>query len=314
MLGVMNNEEFSAEEILDFQTECGDLLEESEKALLALRSGNEFLKHFDLAFRTLHSVKGASGMMKEIETQACVHELETILTQYKNAGKVPETVLDFLLKGCDRAKALVALAGKPKNLLPKSEKKEETPEKVSEQTNQKIRVLVLDDEPELVETLREVLESAGFQVDAYTRPQDAIRAILKKAPDIFLSDYRMPEMNGSEVLDAIRKDYPELPVIFVSAYFDTTLLLRALREGLFSAIEKPVNFEDLIRLCSSARQKTLLQKGFNKSVQLILHHFSDLELTLENQPESRQSLRSDVLSLVEFKKELRTEGKLRVRK
>ncbi|MBL7716489.1 MAG: response regulator [Bdellovibrionales bacterium] len=325
----MDTAEFTAEEIKEYQAECGELLDESEKALLALRNGNDFLKNYDLAFRSLHSVKGASGMMNETETQACLHDLETRLARFKGAASIPEAELDYLLKGCDRAKVLLASTGKAPSAAPTdspAKATEETQtatapvsqpasESVSEETHQ-IRIAIVDDEPEILETYRTALEDAGFLVSTYLNASDALNAIRECEPDLVLSDYRMPRMNGAELLTEIRKSCPDLPVIFVSAYFDTAILLRALRDGLFSAIEKPVNFDDLIYLCGAARQRTVLVQGFRKSLGLILHHFSDLQTLLQSQghPDLQESLRTDVLSLVESKKELRPEYMTRSRK
>ena len=98
--------------------------------------------------------------------------------------------------------------------------KSATPE---DTTTTKLRVLYVDDEAQIVDSMRRILERFGFQVSGYTSSRAALEA-LRNAPasfDILVTDLTMPDLNGVELAEAILEILPELPVVFCSGFGDT---------------------------------------------------------------------------------------------
>jgi CheY-like chemotaxis protein len=81
------------------------------------------------------------------------------------------------------------------------------------------RVLVVDDEPIILETMSAILKSAGFVVRTAEHGFAALVTLRKMPPDIIISDLRMPEMSGFEFLSVVRRRFPHIPVIAISGEY-----------------------------------------------------------------------------------------------
>ncbi len=116
-----------------------------------------------------------------------------------------------------------------------------------------VKVLVVDDEPEILRTLRSYLELHGFGVQTASNAAEALEHVRKGKVHIVLTDIKMPGMDGLELLEEVRRIDFSIQVIVMTGYstFDTTL--QALERGAADYILKP--FEDLdevVRLLSIA--------------------------------------------------------------
>lgn len=98
---------FSNQEMEEFKVEALELLEAAEKSLLALDQGTEFRPAFDTVFRSFHNLKGAAGMMDLVKLQAHVHELESVLMQFKESTSIPKVKINLFLLGIDAARTLL---------------------------------------------------------------------------------------------------------------------------------------------------------------------------------------------------------------
>ncbi|MDQ1558739.1 MAG: hypothetical protein QOD32_1799 [Pyrinomonadaceae bacterium] len=108
------------------------------------------------------------------------------------------------------------------------------------------RVLVIDDEPLVLDTLREVLTADGFEAAAES---DAVRALERVAqfrPSVVVSDVKMPGLNGFELLRELRTRHPEIAVILLTGEGSVEMALRAIQEeGAYHYFEKPIDNEKL---------------------------------------------------------------------
>lgn len=95
-------------ELDEFKNEAYELLDVAEKSLMGLDQGEDFKDCYNAIFRSLHNLKGGSGMMEMLELQKHTHELETIFTQFQDQGHIPYEYLSFFLKGVDAARLLLA--------------------------------------------------------------------------------------------------------------------------------------------------------------------------------------------------------------
>ena len=106
-------------------------------------------------------------------------------------------------------------------------------------------VLVVDDEPEIVELVGEFLERRGYRVKTATNGEDALALVEKEPPDLMLLDIYMPGMNGVDVLRRLKAQQSPVGVIMLTASQEELLLQEALKLGAFDVLSKPVNLDEL---------------------------------------------------------------------
>ncbi|MEP7053128.1 MAG: protein kinase [Pseudomonadota bacterium] len=107
------------------------------------------------------------------------------------------------------------------------------------------RVLVVDDAPDLRRALRRVLVQGGFQVTVAERGSEAISLVKQSDFELIVSDVRMPDMDGIELLRLIHEFDPDLPVLLISGNPDLPSALQAVEFGAFEYVQKPVDLEKL---------------------------------------------------------------------
>jgi CheY-like chemotaxis protein len=109
------------------------------------------------------------------------------------------------------------------------------------------RILVVDDEPDILELLAEELEFEGFETAQASSGNDALEILKNERFDAIVSDFKMPNGNGKVVLDFIKSDeYPESPVFyFVSGQADMSFQ-DALKEGVNKFFYKPFDLDELL--------------------------------------------------------------------
>lgn len=109
--------------------------------------------------------------------------------------------------------------------------------------DRKIKVLLVDDEPDFTAPMAFWLESKGYAVSVAAEGKTAIKMIKKDAPDIVFLDLNMPVLSGPETLERIRKTLPELPVIIISAYLDDNSLEDLKPYGISGVFYKGSDFQ-----------------------------------------------------------------------
>ncbi len=109
-----------------------------------------------------------------------------------------------------------------------------------------MRVLLVDDEAELVFTMQERLELRGFEVDAVTGGEEALELVRRQPPDVMVVDVKMPGMGGAEVLAAVRRHRPGMPVILLTGHGGTEEGDEELLRQASAFLYKPVNISELI--------------------------------------------------------------------
>lgn len=114
------------------------------------------------------------------------------------------------------------------------------------------RVLVVDDDPNVSTTLRDLLVELGYVVKNAVRGTEALQLVPVFEPDVVLLDLQMPGMSGVDVLDHLHRDDPALPVIIVTGNEDEEVARRTLRGGAFDYVSKPFTIEVLARVVAAA--------------------------------------------------------------
>jgi DNA-binding NtrC family response regulator len=107
-----------------------------------------------------------------------------------------------------------------------------------ETENKKINILVLDDDPVYRNLLRSVLKDK-LNVFAVEAPSIAFKILKNEKIDILISDFKLPEMNGLQVLEKVKEEYPGIAVIMISSVGDMDTVIVALRKGAADFLKKP---------------------------------------------------------------------------
>ena len=109
------------------------------------------------------------------------------------------------------------------------------------------RILVVDDDLDILESTALVLRSEGYEVETVDRGADVLRAARRERPRLVLLDMRMPDMSGIEVCSALKQD-PELRTIPIVAFSaDRGMAERMGEVSVVGFLQKPLDFDDLVR-------------------------------------------------------------------
>lgn len=113
-------------------------------------------------------------------------------------------------------------------------------------------VLIVDDEPDIRELLEITLSRMGLNTLSAANLTEAIAFLAEATPDLCLTDMRLPDGNGIDLVAHIQTDYPQLPVAVITAHGSVDAAIAALKAGAFDFISKPVELESLRNLVLSA--------------------------------------------------------------
>jgi len=116
-------------------------------------------------------------------------------------------------------------------------------------------VLVVDDEPGVIQLCQRLLERAGFQVMTSTKPQDGLEILERERVDLLLVDIRMPGMDGFQVIDLARRHQPALAVVIMTGYGTVEMAIEALQRGADGLILKPFAGVELVQSVKKALQE-----------------------------------------------------------
>ena len=116
------------------------------------------------------------------------------------------------------------------------------------------RVLVVDDEPQIVRGLRVILTNAGYGVEEATTKREALDAVSVRPPDAIVLDLVLPDGDGIEVCKEIRR-WSQVPIVVLSAVGDERQKVRALDAGADDYVTKPFGSEELL-----ARMRAVLRR------------------------------------------------------
>jgi len=107
-------------------------------------------------------------------------------------------------------------------------------------------ILVVDDEPNARNSLAEILRLEDFRVATAANGEAALEALEQEKFDVMLLDLKMPGMDGVEVLNKIKTNWPKTKVVMITGYSTVDTAVQALRLGAFNFIEKPFTPDMLI--------------------------------------------------------------------
>ncbi len=154
-------------------------------------------------------------------------------------------------------------------------------------------ILVLDDEKNYLLILEAILEDEGYEVTALQDPQLALAYLEDSEVDVFVTDMRMPGMSGQEVLAYMRKEYPHIPVLIMTAFGSIDRAVEAMKSGAFDYITKPFDNNELLLSLSKAVQLARAEQQNRLLRQSLAEHYGQHHIL------GRSRTVANVLGLIE---------------
>ncbi|MGH7786724.1 MAG: sigma-54-dependent transcriptional regulator, partial [Candidatus Binatia bacterium] len=122
------------------------------------------------------------------------------------------------------------------------------------------RVVIVDDEERMAAVVAMALGREGYDCEPCPSAAAALAAIEARGADVVVSDLRMPDMDGIELLRRLRTSHPTLPVILLTAHGSLPSAVAAMREGAFDYVAKPFDNDELRALVARALELTRLAR------------------------------------------------------
>jgi len=119
----------------------------------------------------------------------------------------------------------------------------------------KARILVVDDELSARSGLAKLLDQEGYEVETAADGVQALALVADKAPSLIVTDLKMPNMDGMELLAKVREQYPDIPTIVTTAFGEVSFAVLAMRAGAEDYLTKPVDFDALLLAVERALQR-----------------------------------------------------------
>ncbi len=147
-------------------------------------------------------------------------------------------------------------------------------------------VFVLDDEPAVRDSLRDLLESEHYQVRTFGSPKKFLQSLSAKPNTCLILDLKMPQINGLDVLQAVMRKKFKLPTIILTAYAEVPAVVTAMKYGAVNLLEKPCSDQQLLNavrdaLAQSAQQSD--QPGGDEPLSVKLSKLSQREREILNE-------------------------------
>jgi DNA-binding NtrC family response regulator len=124
----------------------------------------------------------------------------------------------------------------------------------------KVKILIAEDEKTQRDLLEGFLVKEGFSVEAVANGREVLRKLEGDFFDIALVDYKMPELDGLQTLREIRKLYPDLPVVMMTAYGTVETAVASMKEGALDYLTKPIDLDELLLMLQKVIERSNLIK------------------------------------------------------
>lgn len=123
------------------------------------------------------------------------------------------------------------------------------------------RVLIVDDEPSSLELLEVYLSEKGYEVDCAVDGAECIRKASSFNPEVIVLDVRLPDADGLEILEILKKEKSTTHIIIITAFHDMETTIKAMKQGAFEYIPKPIDVDDLEAAISRATDLSRSKEG-----------------------------------------------------
>ena len=145
-------------------------------------------------------------------------------------------------------------------------------------------ILVVDDEPEMRALVCDVLRERGHQVAEAPNGLEALKRLAEGEYAVVLTDLRMKDMQGIELLGEIKRTFPDTNVILMTAFGSVETAVEAMKEGAYDYLVKPVKTEELIRVAERAVREASLRREINRLRQEVHKEYSFHQILGKSKP------------------------------
>ena len=121
------------------------------------------------------------------------------------------------------------------------------------------KVFIVDDEERMCQSLEAIMRNAGYEASSSTSGVSALKNIEQDRPDIFLLDVHIPDLDGFSLLDRIREERPDAPVVMITGDSTVESAVKALRLGAYDYLKKPFEPEELLNTVDNALNQKVLR-------------------------------------------------------
>ena len=122
-------------------------------------------------------------------------------------------------------------------------------------SDQKLKIMVLDDEPIVCKRLQPALEKLGFEVDTFTQSLEALHEIQETTYDIIITDLKMKGIDGMRFLQEAKKQHPSTEVIVITGFATLDTAKESFQHGVFDFIAKPFKLSEIQEVVTKAASK-----------------------------------------------------------
>ena len=134
-------------------------------------------------------------------------------------------------------------------------------------STKKENVFVIDDDKSIRWILDKALKKAGFEVTCFENADSVLKNIRKSEPSVIISDVRMPGKSGIEMLENVKREYPKIPIIIMTAFSDLDTTVNSLQKGAYDYITKPFDIVETISLIKKC-SRNIPSDNENKKIEL----------------------------------------------
>ncbi|QAV22604.1 sigma-54-dependent transcriptional regulator [Proteus hauseri] len=167
-----------------------------------------------------------------------------------------------------------------------------------------VDVLLIDDDEDILESYRHLLNLAGMVARVTDSPEKALKALTPEWQGAVVLDIYMPAMNGMEVLERIKQIDPRIPVIMITGHGDIPLAVEAVKKGAYDFIEKPINPPAFLELVAKAHKERLSTLALRNTM------INTTQERLVGDSAQITAIREQVQQLADIDKDLMIEGEM----
>ena len=123
--------------------------------------------------------------------------------------------------------------------------------------NQK-HLCILDDDKSIRWVLEKAFQKENFKVSSFENAESILKNFEKIKPDIILSDVRMPGISGIDLVERLKREYPHIPIIIMTAFSDLETTVSSLQKGAYEYLTKPFDIDNVISIVKNACENNSL--------------------------------------------------------
>ena len=168
------------------------------------------------------------------------------------------------------------------------------------------QVIVIDDEAVIRDSLKQLLEIEGYQVQCFREPTAALSKLSRRFEGIVLSDINMPKMDGLAFLEQVKAFDSELPVIFLTGFADVSVAVKAMQLGAYDLFEKPLTEQLLDCIARASEKRALVME--NRALKIAVEKTSAPGVRILGETEQMQQMMNLLNAVIDTPADVLIEG------